>query len=79
MKYQTVEVELQEGQVRACNAEPLPAKAHALLTILENVPAQTTTAPGRTLGQAMRKLGVTGHGNFTDLSTNKSHLGDFGK
>jgi hypothetical protein len=35
MSYQTLEVELEHGQVRPNKAEVLPAKAHALLTILE--------------------------------------------
>ena len=35
MNYRTVEVELEHGRVRARNAEALPPKANALLTILE--------------------------------------------
>jgi hypothetical protein len=35
MSYKTLEVELEHGQVRTNAAEGLPAKAHALLTILE--------------------------------------------
>jgi hypothetical protein len=34
MSYRTVEVELEHGRVRARNAEALPSKANALLTIL---------------------------------------------
>ena len=33
----------------------------------------------RSLGEAMRELGVMGRGEFTDLSTNPRHLDDFGK
>jgi hypothetical protein len=36
MNYRTVEVELEHGRVRARNAEALPPKASALLTILES-------------------------------------------
>jgi hypothetical protein len=79
MSYQTVEVELDNGRVRPCGAEALPARAHALLTILEGPPAKPAAPPARTLGQAMRGLGVLGRGDFVDLSTNKAHLDDFGK
>ena len=79
MSYQTVEVELENGRVQPCGAETLPARAHGLLTILEGRPCEPVVAPVRTLGQAMRALGVSGRGDFTDLSTNKAHLDDFGK
>jgi hypothetical protein len=35
MSYKTLEVELDNGRVRPCGAETLPAKARALLTLLE--------------------------------------------
>jgi hypothetical protein len=79
MSYKTVEVELKDGRVHPSGPETLPPKAHALLTILEDDSATPATAPARTLGQAMRELGVIGRGDFTDLSTNKAHLDDFGK
>jgi hypothetical protein len=79
MSYKTVEVELDDGRVRPCHAETLPAKAHALLTILEGEPDKPAPAPARTLGEAMKALGAIGRGDFTDLSTNKAHLDDFGK
>jgi hypothetical protein len=79
MSYQTVEVELENGRVQPCGTETLPARAHGLLTILEGRPGKSVVAPARTLGQAMRELGVIGRGDFTDLSTNKAHLDDFGK
>ncbi len=78
MSYKTVEVELENGQVRAAGAETLPDKAHALLTILSPLAAKPE-APAKSLGKAMRELGVTGRGEFTDLSTNPRHMGDFGK
>jgi hypothetical protein len=77
MSYQTVEVELENGRVQPCGTETLPARAHGLLTILEGRPGKPVAAPGRTLGQAMKELGVIGRGDFTDLSTNKAHLDDF--
>jgi len=70
---------LENGRVQPCGAEALPARAHALLTILEGRPAKPAAAPARTLGQAMRELGVLGRGDFVDLSTNQAHLDDFGK
>ena len=79
MSYQTVEVELENGRVAPCGAEALPARAHALLTILHGRPARPAAASGRTLGQALRELGVRGRGDFGDLSTNKDHLDDFGR
>lgn len=35
MAYTTMEVELENGRVRPCGTEPLPLKAHALLTFLD--------------------------------------------
>ena len=35
MSYRTVEVDLENGRVQSRDAEPLPPKAHALLTILD--------------------------------------------
>jgi hypothetical protein len=78
MSYRTLEVELEDGRVRPNGDEPLPRKAHALLTILSpaaSEPAKST----RSLGEALRGLKVEGKGLFTDLSTNKRHLDDFGK
>jgi len=57
MSYKTVEVELENGRVPAAGAETLPAKAHALLTILSPQPAKSE-APAKSLGNAMRELGV---------------------
>jgi len=50
MSYQTVEVELDGGRVRSRRSESLPAKARALLTILES--DNETTAPARRPSQA---------------------------
>jgi hypothetical protein len=79
MSYQTVEVELENGRVQPCGTEALPFRARALLTILEGQPDNCSAVPARTLGQAMRELGVLGRDDFVDLSTNKAHLNDFGK
>ncbi|MEI7936717.1 MAG: hypothetical protein WCK27_08525 [Verrucomicrobiota bacterium] len=49
MNYQTVEVELNDGRVWPRKGEPLPPKAHALLTILEpggSTPPSATTSAG---------------------------------
>jgi hypothetical protein len=78
MNYKTVEVELENGRVHPAGAEMLPDKAHALLTIL-SPQAVKSEAPAKSLGQAMRELGVMGRGEFTDLSTNPRYMGDFGK
>ena len=79
MSYKTLEVELENGRVHPSGSEALPIKAHALLTILVAPVAESIAAPARTMGDALRSLGVTGRGEFTDLSTNKAHLDDFGK
>jgi hypothetical protein len=78
MSYKTLEVELENGRVRAAGAETLPDKAHALLTIL-TPPNVKTEAPTKSLGKAMRELGIKSRGEFTDLSTNPRHMDDFGK
>lgn len=81
MSYQTLEVELDHGQVRPTNAETLPDKARALLTILAS-PAPTpapTASTGESLADRVAHLRGIGRGEYTDLSTNKRHLDDFGK
>jgi hypothetical protein len=55
MNYRTVEVELEHGRVRARNAEALPSKANALLTILE--PGENSMEISRPSGPAgLRRL-----------------------
>jgi hypothetical protein len=78
MRYKTLEVELENGRVHPSGSETLPARAHALLTII-SAPSSGAEGEKRTLGQAMRELGVKGRGGFTDLSTNQRHMDDFGK
>ena len=78
MSYKTVEVELENGHVQPSGAETLPEKAHALLTIL-SPQSSRSDSPAKSLGEAMRQLGVEGLGNFTDLSTNSRHMDDFGR
>ena len=55
MSYRTVEVDLEHGRVRARNAEALPPKASALLTILE---------PGGNSGEVSGKSGPSGLRRF---------------
>jgi hypothetical protein len=78
MSHKTVEVELENGRVHPAGAETLPDKANALLTIL-SPQAVKPEAPAKSLGEAMRELGVMGRGEFTDLSTHPRHMDDFGK
>ncbi len=77
MSYQTLEVELENGQVRPRGAESLPDRARALLTILERSP--TDEPPAGSLADRVRHLAGIGRGEYTDLSTNKAHLDDFGR
>ncbi len=78
MSYQTLEVDLENGTVRPCGAESLPAKARALLTIVESMEG-FPDHPVRTMGDALRELNVMGRGEHADLSTNKVHLEDLGQ
>ena len=78
MSYQTLEVDLENGRIRPRGAELLPAKARALLTIMEPVPEPSSDS-ARTLGDALRELKVINDGTYTDLSTNKAHLDDLGR
>jgi hypothetical protein len=78
MSYQTLDVDLENGRVRPRGAETLPAKARALLTIVEEAHA-TPKEPTRSLAEALRGLKVKGQGQYTDLSTNKAHLDDLGQ
>lgn len=79
MSYKTVEVELENGRVRPSGPETLPAKAHALLTILTAAtPAKPDVANG-TLADRVADLAGIGRGEHTDLSTNKAHLDAFGR
>jgi hypothetical protein len=78
MSYQTLEVDLENGRVSPRGSEALPAKARALLTIVETGDSAQQEM-GRTLGDALRELNVLGRGEFTDLSTNKEHLADMGR
>ena len=55
MSYQTLEVELDHGQVRPNKAEALPAKAHALLTILEARHAEALN-PVQPSGAGLRRF-----------------------
>ncbi len=77
MSYQTLEVELENGQVRPRGTERLPEKARALLTILTPVPDAEPSAGS--LADRLRDFAGIGRGEYTDLSTNKAHLDDFGR
>ena len=79
MSYQTLEVELENGRVRAASTETLPAKAHALLTILATTPPAPEPAENYSLADRVAHLKGIGRGEYTDLSTNKRHMDDFGK
>ena len=77
MSYKTVEVELENGRVHPSGAETLPAKAHGLLTILA-APGNTEAANGK-LADRVADLAGLGRGEYSDLSTNKTYLNDFGR
>lgn len=46
MSYKTLEVELENGRVRPCGSETLPATAHALLTLLDSGTSRTAQTCG---------------------------------
>jgi len=79
MSYQTLEVELADGRVHPTGAEQLPAKARALLTILTPTTAAPAEAEGPSLADLMADSAGIGKGIYTDLSTNKAHMDDFGR
>ena len=77
MSYKTLEVELENGRVHPSGAETLPAKAHALLTIL-TANGRTEAANGSLADRVAGFAGI-GRGEYSDLSANKTHLNDFGR
>lgn len=80
MSYKTVEVDLENGRVRPSNAESLPEKAHALLTILTPAPSEREEPySGPPIGELGAAFCGIGNGTHTDLSTNKAHLDDLGR
>ncbi len=60
MRYRTLEVELENGRVSPVGPDTLPAKAHALLTILD--PAPTEPTPEGSLADRVRHLAGIGRG-----------------
>jgi hypothetical protein len=79
MSYMTLEVELENGRVHPSGAEQLPAKAHALLTILKPAAPDTPGHPTLSLADLAADFTGIGNGTHTDLSTNKRHLDDLGR
>src|SRR6266496_612659 len=79
MSYKTVEVELENGRLRASGSETLPNKAHGLLTILTATPTLNPGSANDALADRVADLAGIGRGEHTDLSTNKAHLDDFGR
>ena len=79
MSYKTLEVELENGIVHPFGSETLPAKAHALLTILVPTPTQSPESPTGSFADRVKQFRGIGNGTHTDLSTNKAHMDDFGK
>ena len=79
MSYKTLEVELENGRVRPSGSETLPAKARALLTILGPPGSIPSEFPNASVGELTSDLAGIGRGEYTDLSTNKAHLDDFGR
>ncbi|HXP61195.1 MAG TPA: hypothetical protein VN829_11930 [Dongiaceae bacterium] len=79
MSYRTLEVELENGRVRPRGGEPLPPKAHALLTILSPPSSEPDETAGPSIADLAGELVGIGTGTHTDLSSNKAHLDDFGR
>ena len=79
MSYKTLEVELENGVVHPSGAETLPAKAHALLTILGTPASEPAMGAEPSLADLASDFLGIGNGTHTDLSTNRRHLDDFGK
>ena len=79
MSYKTVEVELENGRLRASGSETLPDKAHGLLTILTATPTPNPGGANGALADRVADLAGIGRGEHTDLSTYKVYLDDFGR
>ena len=79
MSYKTVEVELKNGVGHPAVSETLPAKAHALLTILTPAPAAAADLPAGSLADQAQDFCGIGNGAHMGLSTNQRHLDGFGK
>ena len=79
MSYKTLEVELEDGRVRPSGPESLPAKANALLTILEPVASTQAETAQASLAELGAEFAGIGRGEYCDLSTNKAHLDDLGR
>ena len=79
MSYKTVEVELKNGCVSTIAPEVLPEKAHALLTILDLGRSTPPPARDRSLADLVGDMAGIGRGEHADLSTNRSHLDNFGR
>lgn len=79
MSYKTLEVELENGHVSPVGPETLPSKAHALLTILDGPQPVSATNSKQSLADRTHDLAGIGRGEYTDLSTNRSHRDDFGQ
>lgn len=79
MSYKTLEVELKNGRVSPVGPEALPEEAHALLTILKSDRSATAAVLNRSLADLAGDLAGIGRGKHTDLSSNRSHLDDFGQ
>ena len=79
MSYKTLEVELENGRVRPSGSETLPAKARALLTILDPPASSSPQPSSASLAELVGDLAGIGRGEHADLSTNKAHLDGFGR
>jgi hypothetical protein len=57
MSFKTLEVELENGQVHPSGSEALPAKAHALLTILSHAVSapKSSRSPGTGLARFLSR------------------------
>jgi len=68
MNYRTLEVELEDGRVHPHGAETLPAKAHALLTLLDSMESSTAKTCGELADRwaAMEKLPLEEAQAFAD-------------
>ncbi len=70
---------MENGRVRSRGADVLPAKARALLTIVETEETPVGTGVEIPLADRVRRFEGIGRGEYTDLSTNKEHLRDIGR
>ena len=73
----TIAATISNGKILPEEPEKIPVTGRALVTILPS--NGKPEGPTATVAELMGDLAGIGNGAFSDLSTNKSHLDEFGR